>query len=190
MPRLSVLHHQGRRLAVHEDVAQLFHRGRGSAHGISGTGTHQPLIRHEPAGAVLGKKSHHIAIVHAMAPKGGGSGGDALSQFAEIKAFGMRRMGGIDGGYQPVAVGEPGPHRINPRQPLNMVMTLQSVRFAGYRAPAGRHPRQGLKQLRSISLPPPRPDQNDGPGLAAAAAAPQPTSALATSPQAARPHDR
>ena len=49
---------------------------------------------------------------------------------------------------------------------------------------------QGFKQLRSISLRPPRPDRTAEPGPAAAVAAPQPASTPATSRSAARPHGR
>ena len=91
-------------------------------HRTRGTGTHQRLIRHQPAGTVLGKQTDHIAIGNAEGTEAGSSSMDALVELLIGEALGVGGMGSIHRHHLGMLGREPGPHLIHPSPSVGMAM--------------------------------------------------------------------
>ena len=135
--QVSVLHHKSDRSAVLKDVVELGNGCRRTTHSTDGTGPHQPLIHHQPTGAVLRKQAHHITRFDAELSEAFGSGGDPGLQLPVAEPFRMGRMGGIHGHDLRMIGGKPGPHLIHPAEIINVTAGSQRHLLAGGGTPAG-----------------------------------------------------
>jgi hypothetical protein len=136
-PEVGVLNHQGHRPGILKDVTEFLHWCGSAAHRISGPGPHQPLIRHQPAGAVLRKEPHHIAGADAKRSERARRPRDSFVQLAVTEALRMNGMGSVNRQHPAVMVSKPRPDLIHPSEGLHMLLTGQGLLLPRCRAPTG-----------------------------------------------------
>ena len=109
--------HQAHRARIGQDVAQFFDRGAAAAYRVSSAAAHQPLVRHQPPGAVFSEQCHHLTTPQPQGRKAGGGLVDALAQGAE--ADGLLVLG-VMGGHQGYGIAvlalQFGPELVEPLQ--------------------------------------------------------------------------